>query len=136
MSKRNITFTEPEEPIFLKRIKQQAGYKEGPTIQTKKEALDLATEEDFEDTTEEQPTVVVLNPGDLSAEEAVEEAQKLKKQAEEAPADLTAPIVFKRPSKSTKDPSSKTKKNEENTVKTKKEKSKPLLSFDDEEDDD
>ncbi|KAF5289950.1 hypothetical protein FQR65_LT11697 [Abscondita terminalis] len=130
MSKRNITFTKPEEPAFLKRIKQQAGYKEGPSIQTKKEALDLATEEDFEDTTEEQPTVVVLNPGDLSAEEAARETEKLKKQAEEAPADLTAPIVFKRPSKITKDLPDKAKKSK---GKTKKEKVKPLLSFDDEE---
>ncbi|KAF5276501.1 hypothetical protein FQA39_LY06570 [Lamprigera yunnana] len=79
MSKRNIQFTKPEEPAFLKRIKQQAGYKEGPTVNTKKEALDFATEEDFEDTFEEQPTVVVLNPGDLSAEEAAQESERLKK---------------------------------------------------------
>ena len=35
MSKRNITYTKPEEPEFLKKIKQQAGYKEGPTVATK-----------------------------------------------------------------------------------------------------
>lgn len=35
MSKRNITYTKPEEPEFLKKLKQQAGYQEGPTVDTK-----------------------------------------------------------------------------------------------------
>lgn len=34
--------------------------------------LDSIEPEDFEDTLEEQPTVVVLKPGDLTAEEAAE----------------------------------------------------------------
>lgn len=35
MSKRHITYIKPEEPSFLKKLKQQAGYKEGPTVDTK-----------------------------------------------------------------------------------------------------
>ncbi|KAB0796924.1 hypothetical protein PPYR_10985 [Photinus pyralis] len=140
MSKRNITFTKPEEPNFLKRIKEQVGYKEGPTVNTKREALDRATEEDFEDTSEEQPTVVVLRPGDLSAEEATQAAEELKKQAEETPADLNIPVVFKRPSKAKTAQSQKSSKRsssgEDLDEKTKKRKGKTLLSFDDEEHDD
>lgn len=33
--KRNVAFTRPEDPSFLKRIKEQIGYKEGPNIDTK-----------------------------------------------------------------------------------------------------
>jgi len=34
--KRNqVAYIKPDEPAFLKRIKQQAGYKEGPNIDTK-----------------------------------------------------------------------------------------------------
>lgn len=35
MSKRPITFNRPEDPSFLKKIKQSIGYKEGPTVETK-----------------------------------------------------------------------------------------------------
>ena len=34
--KRNsILYVKPNEPAFLRRMKQQAGYKEGPTVDTK-----------------------------------------------------------------------------------------------------
>ncbi|KAK9722953.1 protein of unknown function (DUF4604) [Popillia japonica] len=97
MSKRNVTFTKPEVPAFLKAIKEQAGYTEGPTVDTKRQNLDSIEPEDFEDTLEEQPTVVVLKPGDLTAEEAAE----INKQRNEdqTPADLTKPIVFRTKSK-------------------------------------
>ena len=36
MSKRNnIHYIKPEDPSFLKRLKEQIGYKEGPTVETK-----------------------------------------------------------------------------------------------------
>lgn len=36
MSKKNsITYIKPEEPSFLKKLKAQIGYKEGPTVETK-----------------------------------------------------------------------------------------------------
>ena len=33
--KHNISYIKPEEPKFLRDLKIQAGYKEGPTIETK-----------------------------------------------------------------------------------------------------
>ncbi|XP_067002621.2 uncharacterized protein KIAA1143 homolog isoform X3 [Anabrus simplex] len=68
MAKRNVSYIKPQEPEFLKRLKQEAGYVEKDTIETKKQVLPLA--EDNEDKEEDQPVVVVLNPGDISAEEA------------------------------------------------------------------
>lgn len=35
MPKRNVAFIKPEEPSFLKKIKEQIGYREGPSIQDK-----------------------------------------------------------------------------------------------------
>lgn len=36
MSKRNnISYIKPREPSFLKKLKQEANYKEGPTVDTK-----------------------------------------------------------------------------------------------------
>jgi hypothetical protein len=82
------------------------------------------------DCEDERPTVVVLNEGDLTAEEAATEEQRLQREAEEAPADLSSRIVFKAPTKrkggeATKKPSEK---------KPKKVERKAPLSFDDEED--
>jgi hypothetical protein len=33
--KRNVVFSKPDEPDFLKRIKSDIGYKEGDTVETK-----------------------------------------------------------------------------------------------------
>lgn len=35
MSKRNVAFTRPEDPNFLKRLKEQIGYRDGPNVDTK-----------------------------------------------------------------------------------------------------
>lgn len=35
MSKRNIAYIKPQEPSFLRKLKEQIGYKEGPTVDTK-----------------------------------------------------------------------------------------------------
>ncbi|CAG9816106.1 unnamed protein product [Phaedon cochleariae] len=137
MSKRHVAYIKPDEPSFLKKLKKEAGYQEGPTVDTKREDYGNIADEDLEDTPEEQPTVVVLKSGDLTAEEVAREQERLKKEIEEAPADLDAPILFKAPNKSklTENPehreSSKSSKS-----KSKKLKSKSLLSFDEEENDD
>lgn len=99
MSKRNITYIKPEVPKFLQRIKEQVGYKEGPTVDTKREALDIAEPDDFEDSEDEQPTVVVLNSEHLTAEEAAEVKKRLDQEKEETPADLNERVIFKVPSK-------------------------------------
>lgn len=44
-----------------------------------REDLDLASEDDLRDTEEEQPQVVVLRPGDLTAQEAQSEQLRLER---------------------------------------------------------
>ncbi|PSN52946.1 Uncharacterized protein C0J52_03641 [Blattella germanica] len=74
MSKRNISYIKPEEPSFLKRLKAEAGFKEADTVETKREALPQDAD-DLDDRDDEKPVVVVLKPGDLTAEE-VEKIEK------------------------------------------------------------
>ncbi|KAK0180968.1 hypothetical protein PV327_003294 [Microctonus hyperodae] len=100
-----ISYIKPQEPKFLRELKAQAGFKEGPNIDTKRG--DPSAFEDWDDNddetlpckTEEEPVVVVLNAGDLTAEEV--EAFKKTKEEEEAntPADLTKRVIFNRKSK-------------------------------------
>jgi len=33
--KHNVSYIKPNEPKFLRELKEQAGYKEGPTVDTK-----------------------------------------------------------------------------------------------------
>ena len=96
--KRNVACIKPEEPAFITRMKAEAGYKEGPTVDTKREALEF-DDDDRDDHEDEAPQVVVLKDGDLTAEEAT----KLQVQKEEGPADLTQRVVFRKPEKSKKD---------------------------------
>lgn len=98
MSKRQVTYVKPDEPSFLKKLKQQAGYQEGPTVDTKvgqvkvllnifftsifvqqREDYGEIPDEDLLDTEDEKPTVVVLKPGDLTAEQVAKEEKRLKK---------------------------------------------------------
>jgi len=69
--RRNVAFTKPAEPSFLKAFKQRVGYKAPDTIEAKRsQQLDDGKLDDREDREDEKPTVVVLNPGDLTKEEA------------------------------------------------------------------
>lgn len=101
MSKRNISYIKPAEPSFLRKIKEQIGYKEGPTVDTKVGQVEisynlsiecalckrcyfnfkkqLSAYEEEDDSIDEQPTVVVLKPGDLTAEEAAKEKTRIEK---------------------------------------------------------
>ncbi|XP_049859892.1 uncharacterized protein KIAA1143 homolog [Schistocerca gregaria] len=102
MSKRNtVSYVKPQEPAFLTRLKQEAGFVPKDTVETKKVTLPSCTDDDLDDKDDEQPVVVVLKPGDISAEEAEQiKAEQLQK-ASEAPADLSQRVVFRAPSKST-----------------------------------
>ncbi|KAL1517590.1 hypothetical protein ABEB36_001332 [Hypothenemus hampei] len=136
--KHNIAYVKPEEPSFLRKLKEQIGYKEGPTVDTKRENLEAANEEDFRDIDEEQPQVVVLRPGDLTADEAAREKLRLEKEEESKPADLSAKIVFKKPIKKESDSLKRcldSKEEEDIEKKSKKLKNKSLLSFGEEEED-
>ncbi|XP_049673211.1 uncharacterized protein KIAA1143 homolog isoform X2 [Accipiter gentilis] len=159
MSKRNqVSYVRPAEPAFLSRFKRQVGYREGPTVETKREQLPLADgdSEIGSDNEDEQPQVVTLKKGDLTAEEA----KKIKQQIKEAlksnesggePEPADGKIMFRKPAKRSSEKFldfnvSSSKKMKE-AKKTKREATTPqsaakqiknssLLSFDDEENDD
>ncbi|TRZ25048.1 hypothetical protein HGM15179_002065 [Zosterops borbonicus] len=159
MSKRNqVSYVRPAEPAFLSRFKRQVGYREGPTVDTKREQLPLADDDsdNGSDKEDEQPQVVTLKKGDLTAEEAMKIKQQIKealksKESDDEPEPADGKIMFRKPAKRSSEKSldfnvSSSKKMKE-AKKTKKEattsqstakqvKNSSLLSFDDEENDD
>ncbi|XP_017564671.1 uncharacterized protein KIAA1143 homolog isoform X1 [Pygocentrus nattereri] len=147
--KGNVSWVKPAEPSFLKKFKTDVGYKEGPTVETKKQQMPTCDEDSGDsDREDEMPQVVVLKKGDLSAEEVMEmkrESKDSKKADEEPPAD--GKIIFKKPVKRSSDKfegitasSSKKKKKSENEEMKKdtkpgvKVKNSSLLSFGGDED--
>ncbi|XP_049696510.2 uncharacterized protein KIAA1143 homolog [Helicoverpa armigera] len=129
--KRNVSYIKPEDPEFLKVLKRQAGYDD------KNHKFDelMNAEDDFvDDEDSEQPQVVVLKDGDLTAEEAEAERIRIEKLESETKADLTQRVVFKAKGKSAE--SSTSKRKHETSSKIKEKKSRPMLSFDDNEEDD
>ncbi|XP_074696871.1 uncharacterized protein KIAA1143 homolog [Strix aluco] len=159
MSKRNqVSYVRPAEPAFLSRFKRQVGYREGPTVETKREQLPLADgdSENGSDNEDEQPQVVTLKKGDLTAEEAMKIKQQIKEalksnESDGEPEPADGKIMFRKPAKRSSEKSldfnvSSSKKMKE-AKKTKREATTPqstakqiknssLLSFDDEENDD
>ncbi|KAF3422101.1 hypothetical protein E2986_01383 [Frieseomelitta varia] len=130
--KHNVSYIKPNEPKFLRELKEQIGYKEGPTIDTKREVLPQASDNE-EECEEEKPVVVVLNSEHLSAEQA--EAYKKKKEEEEAntPADLSKRIIFKK-NKITETESDTANKPMKKKIKKAKQE-KVVLSFSDNDED-
>lgn len=77
--RRNVAFAKPAEPKFLKAFKDRVGYKSPDTIEAKRtRQIDEREPDDREDREDEQPTVVVLKPGDLTKEEAEKAVNKQK----------------------------------------------------------
>ncbi|CAN8184584.1 unnamed protein product [Coccothraustes coccothraustes] len=155
MSKRSqVSYVRPAEPAFLSRFKRRVGYREGPTVDTKREQLPLADDDsdNGSDKEDEQPQVVTLKKGDLTAEEAMKIKQQIKealKSKESEPAD--GKIMFRKPAKRASEKcldfnvssskkmkeAKKTKKEATTSQSTAKQvKNSSLLSFDDEENDD
>uniref|UniRef100_A0ABD2VWH8 DUF4604 domain-containing protein n=1 Tax=Trichogramma kaykai TaxID=54128 RepID=A0ABD2VWH8_9HYME len=133
--KHNINFTKPAEPAFITRMKKEAGYVEGPSVETKKEQLPEFNEDDFQVKDDEKPVVVVMNEGDLTAEEA-KTIEKVQKQTKEEKADLSQKIVFKR-KKESSDKNKEQSKSAEETKESKRKKqktkvTKSVLSFNEE----
>ncbi|CAH4037747.1 unnamed protein product [Pieris brassicae] len=126
--KRNVNFIKPEDPPFLKVLKKQAGYDD---TNHKFDQLEKNEEDFVSDEDSELPQVVVLKQGDLTAEEAEIEKEKLQKIESETKADLNERVIFK--TKKKKDE----KRKEKSSIDIKKHKNKTqLLSFANEEDDD
>ncbi|XP_052003642.1 uncharacterized protein KIAA1143 homolog [Xyrauchen texanus] len=152
MSKKgNVSWVKPAEPTFLKKFKIDVGFKDGPTVETKKQQMPQGEDDSGDsDREDEMPQVVVLKKGDLSAEDVV----KIKKDTTDSKTDdqppLDGKIVFKKPIKRSSDKfegitasSSKKKKHEDGEKKESnagvKVKNNSLLSFgggDEEEEDD
>ncbi|KAL7887186.1 hypothetical protein AOLI_G00049070 [Acnodon oligacanthus] len=146
--KGNVSWVKPSEPSFLKKFKTDVGYKEGPTVETKKQQMPTCDEDSGDsDREDEMPQVVVLKKGDLSAEEVmqIKKDSKDSKKDEDSPAD--GKIIFKKPVKRSSDKfegitasSSKKKKKSENEEMKKdtksgvKVKNSSLLSFGGDED--
>ncbi|KAG4077261.1 hypothetical protein HA402_009890 [Bradysia odoriphaga] len=132
MSKRNqVQFSRPEDPKFLKLIKEQIGYKNEPSVDTKRQKLNQEFD-DSSDSDDEQPQIVIVKSGDLSAEQVEAEKRRIESENLKKPADLSQRVIFK--AKSTKaEKSSGTE--EKNSGAGKKDKSKrsvttSKLSFD------
>ncbi|KAJ8730799.1 hypothetical protein PYW08_002212 [Mythimna loreyi] len=127
--KRNVNYIKPEDPEFLKVLKRQAGYDD------KNHKFDelMNNEEDFaEDEDSEQPQVVVLKEGDLTAEEAETERLRIEKLESETKADLSQRVVFKTKGKpSTESATAKRKREDASKKNSKEKKSRPILSFSD-----
>ena len=58
--KRGVQYVQQDEPAFLKRMKQQAGYKEGPTVDTKREDLQQRDSDSDTEKDEEKPQVCMV----------------------------------------------------------------------------
>ncbi|XP_006612557.1 uncharacterized protein KIAA1143 homolog [Apis dorsata] len=131
--KHNVSYIKPNEPKFLRELKEQIGYKEGPTIDTKREILPQDSDNDEEEREEEKPVVVVLNSEHLTAKQA--EAYKKKKEEEEAnaPADLSKRIIFRKNKITATELETADKPVKKKIKKTKQE--KVILSFNENDDD-
>ncbi|KOB78569.1 Uncharacterized protein OBRU01_02243 [Operophtera brumata] len=131
--KRNVNYIKPEDPEFLKILKKQAGYDDR---NHKFDELQNEEKDFVDDDDSEQPQVVVLKKGDLTAEEAEIERNNLEKEELEAKADLSQRVLFKSKNGAATDVRRKRKEDSKDKIKSSKEKkSKQLLSFDDEDDD-
>ena len=79
-SKRNVKYVEQDEPSFLKKFKERVGYKEAANINDKfseeADSSESKTKDDDGKIEDEEPVVVVLKPGDLSAEEVAKHREE------------------------------------------------------------
>ncbi|KAM6910787.1 uncharacterized protein KIAA1143 homolog isoform 2-T2 [Xenentodon cancila] len=86
-----VAWVKPTEPSFLKKFKSDVGYKDGATVDTKRQLMPTLDDDSGSDREDELPQVVVLKGGDLTAEEV----KKIK--GNEAAPD--GKILFKKPAK-------------------------------------
>ncbi|KAM8868911.1 uncharacterized protein KIAA1143 homolog [Spinachia spinachia] len=96
-----VSWVKPAEPSFLKKFKNDVGYKEGPNVDTKRQVMPTLDDDSGSDREDELPQVVVLKGGDLTAEDL----KKIKEETRAGAADKDdAPpadgkILFKKPAK-------------------------------------
>ncbi|KAK2188977.1 hypothetical protein NP493_119g10009 [Ridgeia piscesae] len=112
MSKRNISYTQQDEPAFLKRFKEKIGYKEGPDINAKRcVGPPEDGDSDGEERDDEQPVIVVLKKGDLDADEVARLGGDSSKDTSAGNDEAAGGrIMFKKPKKTTTESNSELKK--------------------------
>lgn len=139
-----VSWVKPAEPSFLKKFKSDVGYKEGPTVDTKRQAMPTLDDDSGSDREDELPQVVVLKGGDLSTEDVKKIKDKMRggegaEKDDELPPD--GKILFKKPAKrSSSDKfqgitASSSKKRKSDGGEEKKKKKKVVVDVEDEEDD-
>ncbi|XP_041100746.1 uncharacterized protein KIAA1143 homolog [Polyodon spathula] len=98
----NVSWVKPGEPAFLTKFKNDVGYKEGPTVDTKRQDLPVVEDSGDSDREDELPQVVVLKKGDLSAEEFMKiktGTEGSSKEVAEVDAPAGGKIMFRKPVK-------------------------------------
>uniref|UniRef100_A0A8C8GVJ3 DUF4604 domain-containing protein n=1 Tax=Oncorhynchus tshawytscha TaxID=74940 RepID=A0A8C8GVJ3_ONCTS len=148
--KANVSWVKPAEPSFLKKFKNDVGFKEGPTVDTKRLEMPALEDDSGSDREDELPQVVILKKGDLSAEEVLQ-IKEVKDGTDKDKPPADGKILFKKPTKRSSDKfqgitassnNNKKKKSEGGDEEKKEEKSekkvknKSLLSFGEDEDED
>ncbi|XP_041650156.1 uncharacterized protein KIAA1143 homolog [Cheilinus undulatus] len=101
-----VSWVKPAEPSFLKKFKNDVGFKEGPTVDTKRQEMPTLDDDSGSDPEDESPQVVVLKSGDLTADEVKEIKDKMRagsgaQEDDEPPPD--GKVVFKKPAKRSSD---------------------------------
>ncbi|XP_070692295.1 uncharacterized protein KIAA1143 homolog [Pempheris klunzingeri] len=95
-----VSWVKPTEPSFLKKFKNDIGYKEGPTVDTKRQVMPTLDDDSGSDREDELPQIVVLKSGDLTAEEVKKTKDGTRTGGpgdDKPPAD--GKILFKKPAK-------------------------------------
>ncbi|XP_067458562.1 uncharacterized protein KIAA1143 homolog [Thunnus thynnus] len=95
-----VSWVKPAEPSFLKKFKNDVGYKEGPNVDTKRQVMPTLDDDSGSDREDELPQIVVLKGGDLTSEEVKKIKEDMRAGSEkddEPPAD--GKILFKKPAK-------------------------------------
>ncbi|XP_004560124.1 uncharacterized protein KIAA1143 homolog [Maylandia zebra] len=98
---RGVAWVKPAEPSFLKKFKNDVGYKEGPNVDTKRQVMPTLDDDSGSDREDELPQVVVLKSGDLTAEEVKKMKDEIQaggsSEKDGQPPD--GKILFKKPAK-------------------------------------
>ncbi|KAM6995615.1 uncharacterized protein KIAA1143 homolog [Tautogolabrus adspersus] len=97
-----VSWVKPAEPSFLKKFKNDVGYKEGPTVDTKRQAMPTLDDDSGSDREDELPQVVVLKGGDLTADDVKKIKGEIRTGGGAEKDDKPSPdgkILFKKPAK-------------------------------------
>ncbi|XP_068178924.1 uncharacterized protein KIAA1143 homolog [Antennarius striatus] len=100
-----VSWVKPAEPAFLKKFKNDVGFKEGPTVDTKRQVMPTADDDDDDggsDREDELPQVVVMKSGDLSEDDVKKIKNEMRSKGDKDKDDEAPPdgkILFKKPAK-------------------------------------